>query len=159
MRGWKLVSRAWFITPARSVGRFLTRFLAAGCLVLLVMGCGIINPDDGAQDARVEISGDDSGALDLITSADFTIFVDPGSSAQSVDLNRSDTSSLGTLPFDQTYDISVNDRFFVQLINPDTLTQVNVGMKVTVDGKTLYNSSGDIGGTTILEFLYRLGSA
>lgn len=122
-------------------------------------GCGIIHPDDGAQEARVEISGDNSASLNLITSLDFTIFIQPESNQQSVDLNSSDTTSLTALPFDRTYDISSNDRFFARVSNADTVNTANVSMKVTVDGRVLYNSSGDIGGTTLLEFLYRLGES
>lgn len=134
------------ITSVRSAGRIVFLLTAIFTLGLPMVGCDIINPDEGAQEARVEITGDDSGSLDLITSMDFTIFVQPESSEQSVDLNSADTSSLNSLPFEQTYDISPNDRFFVRLTNPDSLTQPTVGMKVTVDGKVLYNSSGDIGG-------------
>jgi len=144
-------------TSVRKAGRTVFLSFAIGTLGLPMAGCDIINPDEGAQEARVEITGDDSGTLDLITSLDFTILVQPESNEQNVDFNNADTTPLSSLPFDQTYDISPNDRLFVRLSNPDTVTQPTVGMKVTVDGKVLYNSSGDIGGSTLLEFLYRLG--
>ena len=142
-----------------SVHHFRPAFglLALGCgLTIPVSACDVLNPSEGAEEARVEIEGSNSTALDLVTSSDFTILIEPETSAQSVALNDADTSALASLPFDRTYDIRANDRFFVRLMNPDTVNLAPVSMKVTVDGRVLYNSTGEIGGTTLLEFLYRL---
>ncbi len=136
--------------------RPIVRAVAALTILFTATGCALFEPDEGAERAVVSIVGSSSVPLALLTSTDFVVVLDPETSSTDVELNSSDTSSVASLPFNQTYGISLNDRFFVRLSNPDTTVVASVRMSVSIDGQDLYDASGEITGERWLEFVYRL---
>lgn len=107
-------------------------------LAVLAGGCGVLGVDEPGDSASVTISGDSTVPLRLVMSNNFIQVFNSQSSEITVSLLGSDTVEINDLPYTVDYGMAGNLRFFLRLINPDTIA-VNVRIQVRIDNVEPYD--------------------
>jgi hypothetical protein len=116
-----------------------TRVLAAAiALSATATGCGVFSVDEPGDSAAVTITGDGTVPLRLVLSNNFIQVFNSQSSEVTVSLLGSDTVEINDLPYSVNYGMGGNLRFFLRLINPDTI-ETNVRIQVRIDNVEPYD--------------------
>jgi len=124
-------------------------------LVLLVnAGCDWVTAS-GPESIRVRIEGEVE-AVDLVTSKRFLVARLPGGGWEVSTVLSADTSRIA-LPFEQTYDISQDQRFLARVPNLEDSYQLRV--RGWLDGEPRYDqSSATIPADSTLQIMYVFGN-
>ena len=88
------------------------------------------------------VQGEAGTAVQVIRSREFVAGVSE-SGVTEVSVFVSDTLDV-VLPLDETYDISIQRRFFIQVLPQDTLEAVTARVIVNVDGRNLFDDRGTL---------------
>ena len=109
-----------------------------GILILTatLTGCeGLFDTSPNRADsAQILVTGQSPVPLQLILSNQFLNVPDPSTGQILTSLVVADTFDL-QLPIDQEYPMGSSARIFVRLIQPDSMQEANVTMRVLLDGK------------------------
>lgn len=126
--------------PIRSslTTRPLSSAVAALALALTAGGCGILDVDEPGDTAVVTISGTSPVPLRLIMSNNFIQVLDPQTNEIGVSMLGADTVELNDLPYTENYGLDGNLRFFLRLINPDSMT-ASLRVQIRIDGVNPYD--------------------
>lgn len=128
--------------------------------VLLVVGflaaCDFFTVDsDPAAEARIHLDGDGPSPLEMVTSTAW----EPGGTADDgsrhVVLLDADTAEVD-VPFEGTFSLGGEDRFFVRVKNLDPETGPTVTMTVFLDDEQFFDGTQTLEGDERLQFTYRL---
>ncbi len=121
---------------------------AAAVLILTwaVAGCdSLLSTDDGlAETARVIVTGTSPVPLVIITSNQYTAVTNQATGNLNVSLLTADSVPVTSLPFDRTYPIGDQYRFYVRFGYPDTARTADIQMRVLLDTKEVYNQRATI---------------
>jgi hypothetical protein len=126
--------------------------LAALPFVMIAGGCGIVDNEEPGDTAEITISGTTPVPLELIMSNNFFQLFDQQTSEIVLALVDADTVGLDDLPYTENYALDGSRRFFLRLINTDSVV-ASVRIQVRISGVDPYDV------TTILnasqhEYLY-----
>lgn len=115
-------------------------------------GCDILDEGDTPSNARVIIEGGSGEPFNLVTSNNFTVFVDPETGETSdIVLNEADTLLISA-PYDERYALGSGVRFFLKVYQSPGLPEP-INVRVLVGGDQRYNSTSTLDGLT-MEFVY-----
>ena len=132
-------ARAYEPRSRGAKGRPLRALLGLGALALAlsVAGCLVALDDDGAEQIRVSLESVDQTPIRILVSADFRVgTVEDGFG---LELGQADTI-VTSFPFDATFDIRERRRFFLDVLNSDSL-QENVRVRAWLDGDERLNTA------------------
>lgn len=127
-----------------------------GILGILAMltGCDWVT-ETGPEQVRLRIDGE-VDAVDLITSQRFLVSRTPGTGWEVAAVLVADTTRV-RLPFEQTYDISDDQRFLARV--PNLQDDYQLRMRGWIDGEQRYDqSSATIPADSTLQIMYVFGN-
>ena len=125
------------------------RGAAALLLVGVAAGCGWFD-DPSPDEARVVVQGDGGVPVRIIVSEQFVAGRTQAGTTQ-VEVLVSDTFDV-VPPFDRTFDIRDEGRFFTQVSPLEGQTDVRV--RVLLDGRERYNDSGALTDAAPFRFVF-----
>ncbi len=108
------------------------RLMVVLCGAVMGAGCGIVENDEPAEEARVRLTGTSAVDLELVASPEFGIMIDQATGQREIVMIASDTSMIRP-PFDQVFDISEHGMFMVRLRNWEE-SVADVEIEVWIDG-------------------------
>ena len=124
---------------------------AALILALAVAGCDLLDDNIELPDtARVEITGNATEDLELVTSTNFVRVDNFEEATTSTQVVIADTVLVQPV-FTQDYSIAPSHRFFVRLTN-HTLVVADITLSVSFDGVVEYNQHATLSDGGALEF-------
>ncbi|MCY4400767.1 MAG: hypothetical protein OXE96_15720 [Gemmatimonadetes bacterium] len=125
--------------------------LAVAVVAAAAGACNILDDDqDLPTVARVEITGNAPGDLELVVSDDFQRVADFDQGARYTVLVQADTSFVQP-DFAKDYDIEASSRFFVRLTN-HSAEIAQISLLVAFDGEVSYSQRATIAEGGALEF-------
>lgn len=129
-------------------GPFLVLALALGAA-----GCdAILGEDRTPETIRYQVLGDAGTEVQLIISSQFVSGITEEGVTQ-VSVFLADTVNA-TLPLDESRDISIDRRFYMQALPVDTTTVLEARVLVDVDGRPLFDDSGFLPVDPPFRFVY-----
>lgn len=120
---------------------------AATLLIVALSGAAAcLGPPDRNQ-ATAEIDGEEGTPVVVVTSQNFAVGRTQGDTA-GVSLLSADTAEV-EVPWEQTFDISFSQRFFIRVtageeLRKDTARASTVGLRVSIDGNEQFDVSADL---------------
>jgi hypothetical protein len=121
----------------------MNRILILLVATVALTGCDAILGDDPTPETiRYQVQGDAGAPVQILLSKEFVSGVTEAGVTE-VSLFVVDTLDT-VLPVEGDYDISLERRFFIQVLPLDTLATVNGRVIVDVDGRNVFNRQGTL---------------
>lgn len=122
------------------------RAAAALTFIALVGAAACLGPPNRNQ-ATAEIDGEDGTPVVVVTSQNFAVGQTQGDTA-GVTLLSADTTEV-EVPWEQSFDISLSQRFFIRVsaseeLKQDSAPTSTVGLRVSIDGDEQFDVSADL---------------
>lgn len=134
----------------RHPGRSLSNVGAILVSLSLLVGCGILD-EGNPEKIRVVMNGADGSSVQLITSDDFTVFLDEDGETRSVQINSADTTAV-TSPFKRTYPLGSDLRFYLRVESEQLLTEP-LTVRAFIDDEERFTGTSFLG-DDFIEFTY-----
>lgn len=121
--------------------RTIEKLGAALLTAVALAGCdSILGENRTPETISYQVQGSAGEPVQLVLSSQFVSGVNESGTTE-VQLFIADTTDT-VLPLSGTYDISVDRRFFIEVLPEDTLNTVTGRVIVNVDGRNLIDESG-----------------
>jgi hypothetical protein len=97
------------------------------------------------------MNGADGSSVQLITSDDFTVFLDEDGETRSLQINSADTTAV-TSPFKRTYPLGSDLRFYLRVESEQLLTEP-LTVRAFIDDEERFTGTSLLG-DDFIEFTY-----
>ncbi len=114
------------------------------------MGCGFFD-DPTPDNVELRLDGPAGSSVQLVMAKNFLAGVNETGTTE-VEVFTSDMVDV-VLPFDTVVNISVERRFFFQIV-PRSADTLAVSVRIDIDGRSLYNQSGNVFSANPFRWVY-----